>query len=194
MEVRSHNQNENFVYDPNISGNDDAFWKEVTGTLTATGTAPDTVLRWTSAVAASYSFYRFLDITFLVKVPTAPTSGDVRTWGMALPAAQGGLAIVFNITDTAFTVSVKDIDGNTLTSKTITWSASWTNTVTRYQIKWFPQGIQFLINGTIVHSYMRNNAPNRVIPNTGLPIYIKNSLADNMDLTGLVVSDVHSFT
>lgn len=194
MEVRNHNQNENFIYDPNISGNDDAFWKEITGTLTATGTAPSAVLRWTSAVAASYSFYRFADITFYLTVPVEPTIGHDRSWGFALPAAQGSLSILFIISGTTFSVSVKDIDGNVFTSKTITWSASWTATPTKYQIRWFPQGLQFLIGDTIVHTYMRKNAPNREIPNTGLPIYIKNDEADNMDLTAIIVSDVHSFT
>lgn len=194
METAIRSQNENFVYDPNISGNDTAFWKEVTSTLSVVGTAPSAVLRWTSAVAASYSFYKFAKATFRLTIPTAPASGDDKTWGFAVPAAGGSLSILFKITDSTFKVIVKNLAGTTLTEKTITWSASWTNTATNYEIRWFPSGIVFVINGTIIHRYLHDDAANRVMLDAPLPLYISNGDADNVDLGALIVTDIQSFT
>lgn len=194
METAIRNQNENFVYDPNISGNDNAFWKEVTGTLSVSGTAPSAVLRWTSAVAASYSFYKFAKATFRMTIPTAPATGDDKSWGFAVPAAGGSLSILFDITDDVFKVLVKNISGTTLTEKTITWNEDWDGAAVNYEIRWFPSGIVFAINGAIIHRYLHDGAANRVTLDFPLPFYISNANADNVDLGALIVSDIQSFT
>ncbi len=189
MELLHLDKRDGYIYDPVIKGYDTNFWSSIVGTPTVSGTALTKVLQFNSQSAASYLLHCFVDIEFGLTVPVAPTAGHSRQWGLIAPAQlnQGGAAVTgalyFDITGTAFTFKVVDNLGNVL-SKTLTWAAGYTNTFTRFRIRWESDRIQVLINDVVVATVDEMNLTDSAtivqgIPKNSLPIYINNGVADN---------------
>lgn len=174
MELHLDRQ-DGYVYDPVIKQYDTAFWMSTSGTPAISGTK----LRFTSAAAASYIQHIFADIEFSLNVPTTPSAGEAKHWGLRSPASDLLGAIYFEIAGAVFTCVSKDKAGNTKTT-TLTWSA-YENADTKYRIMWGREHIVFLINGVVV-------ATHTVAPDEALPLRIVNADADNTDLAFVKVS------
>ena len=189
MDTVSRIQNVGFAYDPTISGYDTNFWKTISGSPAVSSNK----IRLNAAEIATHSFYEGGVYRFNVTVPAAPTSGDSRAWGLKTPAFGNRSRIEFNISGAVFTVVFYDKDGTAASSKTITWDAAWTNAAAVYEIRVAEQTIEWWINNVRVHQYAFNIAPNRKRMTEPAAIHVVNSNADNMDITYIVVRDVHTF-
>lgn len=192
MDITIVNQNENFCYDPQISGFDANFFKTVTG---SDPTVSSSKLRFTSNEVSSYSFYRYLDIEFILNMPTAPTAGDDRSWGLKVPSLGNRGRVEFNINGAVFSALAYDDAGNEEINQAITWDGDWTTTDTRFGIRITPLGIKFLIDGVVfVRGETRGNEANPDISSIPGSIHIDNGNADNMDMTCLIVKNAQSVT
>ena len=190
------------LYDSAIKGFDTNFWKAIVGTPTVTGSANAQVLQFNVQSAASYLLLGFADVEFALTIPTTPTAGHSRQFGLISPAQLNAGAvfpdggIYFDITGTAFTIKVYDNAG-AVHSKTLTWSAGYTNALTLFRFRWEADQIFVYINGVIVASFAHadpNIAGGPVdIPFEELPIYINNGVADNMTLSWIQVKRAASF-
>lgn len=190
MDVNIRSQGENFTYDPQINGYDTQFWK----TLSGVPAISSTVLRFTSAEVASYSFYRGGVYRFKLTVPVAPTAAQDKSWGFKTPSLGNVSRVEFDITGAVFSVVVYDKDGNTAFSQAITWDAAWTATAVVYEMRILDGGITFWINNTRKAAYMFNAVANRKKIYDAGPLHIKNLNADNLDLTYLSAREVQSLT
>lgn len=182
MELITRDKRDGYVYDAIIKQYDSTFWKTTTGTPAMSGN----VLRFTSAASVSYLLHIFADVEFNLNIPTAPTAGDARHWGLRNPATDGEGAVYFKIAGTAFTAEVVDSTGNTK-SVTLTWSAGYTATATEYRIRWEADHIIFYINGTIVATIGTFEMPKNSIPENPLALRVVNGNADNMDMAYVAV-------
>ena len=183
MELLNRDKRDGYIYDPIIKGVDSNYWSQIAGTITVASNK----LRFNAATGASFLLHEFVDqLDFIVNVPVKPTSGDSRRFGLYSPAgsSQQG-AIYFDITDTAFTVVVIDSFGQSQTL-TLTWDdTNWTAKDILFRIKWEPDIVQFWVDGSILGTFSTTSSAS--IPFVGLPIYIKNGNADNMDITYVAV-------
>lgn len=130
----------NFYYDPRRQGYDAAAWHTLTGAPAIVGTN----LVFNNASAVGKADIGRGEITMSLIVPTAPTAGDTRSWGLA--QTNLGAFAMFRITDTYFTAEVYDGYGNYKVEQ-IPWLAAWTNTETEYKIKYTPDGWHFYVGG-----------------------------------------------
>jgi len=178
MELLSRDKRDGYVYDPIVKQYDTTFWKATTGTPAMSGN----VLRFNAAAVGSYIQHIYADIEFNLTVPTAPTSGDARHWGLRNPSSDNMGAVYFKIAGAVFTAEVVDSAGNA-TSTTLSWSAGYTATATTYRIRWEADHIFFYINGVIVATVSTANTSKNQIPCDALLARIVNGNADNMDLT-----------
>lgn len=184
-------QNENFVYDPIVVGYDTTFFKAIAGTPAVASNK----LRLSAAEVASYSFYRYTDIEFILNVPTAPTSGHARAWGLKVPALGNKARVEFDITDAVLSCKAYDDAGNATINVPITWDAAWTATDTSFRIRVTPGGIKFFIAGVQVASgELVNYTSNPDIPSIAQTIHIVNEEAENFDVTAIIARNVQSLT
>lgn len=197
MELLRQDSRDGYLYDAVIKGYDTNFWASIVGTPTVSGSGVTSAIQFNVQSAGSFLQHAFGDVEFGLTVPTAPTAGHTRWWGFLSPAQfnQGGAAVAgavyFNISGTAFTLKVVDPNGNVLT-KTLTWAGGYTNTFTRFRIRWEADQIQCLINDVIVATVSESNLTDSAtlvggIPKQLLPIYINNAVADNMALRYMLV-------
>lgn len=170
----------NFYYDPTRQGYDTTLLKTITGVPSVTGGA----IRMTSAKFISYADIFKEDLTLNIKIPTAPTAGNSRSWG--LEQINIGAKVIFNITGIVF--SVKCIYNGVTTSIVIPWLAAWTNTAVNYTIKWNGFSADFLINGvrpggaTLLGNFTETFINNASVPKVPLSMMVDNATADNMDV------------
>jgi len=190
-DVRIVSQNENFVYDPIVVGYDTTFFKTITGTPAVASNK----LRLSAAEVASYSFYRFTDIEFILNVPTAPTTGHVRAWGLKVPALGNKARIEFDITDAVLSCKAYDDAGTETINVPVTWNASWTATDTSFRIRVTPSGIKFFIAGVqVAVGELMNYSVNPDVPSIAQTIHIVNEEAENFDVTAIIARNVQSLS
>ena len=190
MDSVIRSQNENYVYDPQISGYDTTFWK----TLSGAPAISSGVLRLTSAEINSYSFYKGGVYRFKLTVPVAPVAAQDKSWGIKTPSLGNVSRIEFDITAAVFSFKVYDKDGNAAVNVTQAWDAAWTATAVVYEIRIFEQGVEFWINNSRKYAYTMNLAANRKRAFDAGSLHIKNLNADNLDLTYLSARDIQSLT
>lgn len=190
-DVLIRSQNESLVYDPQISGYDTNFWKTVTGSAP---TISSNLLRINAAEIATYSAWKDLDVEFKITVPVAPTAADVRSWGLKSPSLGNSARVEFDITDDVFAAKFYDSDGNALVNQPLTWSAGYTATATKFRITIFNSVVRWLINGTCVARYKLSDSATYKRIKDGVPVHIRNSNADNMDITYIALRNVGSLT
>lgn len=158
-------------YLPSLEGyiNGDVF-KTVSGTPTVS--SGSVVLN--AAVITSLQVFREVCLTMQLTIPTAPTTGDTRVFGLGFPGT-ATYRIAFEITDTTFRAAYYDKTGTLVDSYIITWSSAWTNTSALFQIRTTNRQIFFLINETVVARF------NEVgVVKVGLHVNISNSNSDNL--------------
>jgi len=169
-------------FDPALYGIDDSFWKVVSGTPAIAGSN----IRISAAELKAYRTFRFGGYRMTVNVPTAPTGGDAREWGLENAAL--GETARFEIAGTVFKAVTIDKDGNS-TSTTIVWDATWHTADVLYEIVWRENYVQFLVAGDVKATHER--ADNR--PIFPMNLYIHNTNADNFDIVGIEVSEADIF-
>lgn len=176
-----------YIYDVTVSQRDTSFWKDTTGTSSATGNK----LRMNATTVASYGQHLFGDFEFALN-SVAPAGGLAKRWGLLNPSLSTRSAAYFDITGTAFTAVVIDDYGNS-TSQTLTWSAGYTTVETRFRIIWEAHSVTFLISDVVVATFpltprSSSSASIATLP-TQVPaaLYIKNADADNLDLGYVLV-------
>lgn len=167
-----------FAYDPNRQPYDGTnVWKAVTGTPADSGGT----LVFNAATGVHKTDVMFASVTEVVTVPAVPTASDVRQWGLKMIGY--GAYAVFDVTDTTF--SVKTSDGTTTDSQTIAFAAAWAAAATKFKIDWKPGILKYYINDTVVATVTGN-----AVPRVPMSLYFKNSNADAMALSAVVVRDI----
>jgi len=169
----------NFTYDPVAQGYSTTFWRSVTGTPTVSGG----LLRFNNQAAQAYGSILKGDVSFVVTVPTAPTASDDREFGLVAASAH----IKFDITGAVFRVQISDGKGNT-ENRTITWQAAWTNTPTRFRIKWEAGRVEFWVGPTKQATISEDS-----VPDAPLSLLVRNVNADNMDVTVIEAVGLQSY-
>ena len=179
MEQNDKDKRDGLIYDVIIKGYDLGFFKATTGTPTVSSNK----LRLTSASVSTYLLFKYGDYEFGLNVPTTPSAGEAKTWGLRAPGTDTLGAAYFEITGATFRAVTKD--RSTTKTTTLTWSA-YENAETLFRIVWEPDRIQFLIAGVVVATHGVN------LPEGPLPIRITNGDADNTDLGYIAVRQAAS--
>jgi len=167
-----------FVYDALLRGFDDSFWKTIANTVSV---ASNKIRLASGGAIASYPQYKYGIFRFALNVPTTPSAGEDKKWGLLLPGAPTIGSIYFEISGATFRARSYDEDGNVQTTN-LTWS-SYEAVETVYEIEWAPDLIIFKINGTAVATHLTR------VGNIPLPLYLINSDADNTDLGYIAVKE-----
>lgn len=170
MELINKDKRDGYIYDVVIKQRDTNFWKDTAGTSSATGNK----LRLNAASIASYIQHIFADVEIGLNIPTTPSTGEAKHWGLRSPATDTQGAAYFEIAGAVFTAVTRDSAGTAETT-TLTWS-SYENAETKYRIRWEPDQVIFYINGTIVATH------NTRVPQNALPLRIVNADSDNVDM------------
>ncbi len=167
-----------FAYDCLVRGLDASFWK----TIAATASAASNKIRLASGGnICSYTQFKFGTFRFALNVPTTPSAGEAKKWGLLMPAAATTGAAYFEITGATFRAVSYDDSGNAQTS-TVTWTA-YEAVETVFEIEWESDFVIFSINGTVVANHQTR------VGKTPLPLYLINSDADNTDLGYITIKE-----
>jgi len=182
MDTRSVDEFFHFLYDPQVYGLSDSFFKTISGTPSVVANK----IRLTSATVATASEFCLGEYEFNFTVPVAPVLGQSKKWGLFSNAVGNNNAIYFNISGAVFTVTTYTSDGVTPQTTTIAWDATWTAVPAVYKIKWFKEKVEFWINGLKYASHT-TSLPNEMAT---LPVEMVNGNADNLDLGYLRFTNV----
>ncbi len=169
----------NFITDPTRDGVSAVLWRQLTGTTTVSGGS----LRLNAASMVSYGDILRGNFNFSVTIPTAPASGDSKTFGIKSIAM--GTQAVFNITDAVFSVKTTNSAGTTTTT-VVPWRSAWTATPAIFSIKWEAGAVKFMIGGRII-------AYHDGISGSPMSLYLENTDADNMDVSYITATGVESY-
>ncbi len=158
-----------YIYDVVIKQLDSTFWKTTAGSPSIASNK----LRVSAAAIASYLLHKFGDYEFAITVPTTPSSGEAKHWGLRSPAEDDIGGAYFEIAGAVFTAVTLDDGGNKQTT-TLTWS-SYQAAETKFRIIWDADRVIFMIDGTIVATHTTR------VPSNALPLRLVNVDADNTD-------------
>lgn len=169
----------NFYYDVPRNGYDNSTWRTLYG---SPGIGNQLTFKDTASI-------HFADVskgeyTFNVVIPTAPSGGDSRSFG--LYQVSRGAYIIFNITGAIF--SAKSSDGITSTSSAITWDSTWTNVAVQFKIRWEAGTAKFFINGGLV-SCINDDS----VPGFPLSLYIADSSSNALALNYIEAQNIQSY-
>lgn len=179
-DARLSNEFYHFVYDPRLYGYKTSFFTTITGAPAISGNK----IRLNAASFQTLEQYYLGDYEFLLTIPTAPTLGDSRQFGIKSLTLGNTYSAYFSISGTSFQTITYGETGSTIQATTVGWVADWTNTEATYKIRWRIDRVEFLVNNIIVATHFQNSANTLSIPrNISLPLYVLNANADNMDLT-----------
>jgi hypothetical protein len=108
-----------------------------------------------------------------VNVPTVPTSGDDKEFG--LQSLNKGAYLKFDITDAVFKIQASD--GTTTSEATVSFVTGWEGADTVYRIKWESGRAEFYVAGQKVGTLTGDS-----IPFGPMSIWADNNDADNLDI------------
>ena len=166
-----------FSYDCLQRGLDASFWK----TIAATVSAVSNKIRLASGGAiASYTQFKYGIFRFALNVPTTPSAGEAKKWGLLLPAAPTVGSAYFEITGATFRAVSYDESGNAQTT-TLTWRGEAAETL--FEIEWEADYVIFKLAGSVVASHQTR------VGSVPLPLYLINSDADNTDLGYITIKE-----
>ena len=173
---------EHFLYDPTILGFSDHYFSVATGSPTVTSDA----VRLDETTIYSRPGYAGGEHTFELNIPSAPSGGDDRSWGLQSPSDTSNYVIKFEISGSDFQAITKDEDGNTTTTD-ISWN-SYDGSDVKYKIIWKRNYIEFQIDGQQVahHAQRVGDAVPEFYP---IPQFIKNANADSTDMKRVLVDE-----
>ena len=185
------------LFDPNILDTAANIFVATTGAVATTGTAPNKKWRVNADSIFTYdTYYPVIDVEFVINVPTAPATGDSKSWGLRSPAAGNRGRVGFDITDDVFSAVVYDDHGNSELSAAITWVAAWSNAEVRYRIIHDGRTIRFFTAVASATAYTEQarypstangQASNVDMPLLPMPLHMQNDDTDNMDVDLVVV-------
>jgi len=165
------------VYDVQMRGYDTSFWKSLTGSPSVSSNK----IRLNTMTIGSYYQFLFGTFDFAFNVPTTPSTGEAKKWGLLNPSNATGGSVYFEIAGAVFKAVSYDDDGTAQTT-TLTWS-SYEGAETIFRIEWERDYINFIIDGTVVATHKTR------VGKTPLGLYVHNGDADNCDLGFVKVKD-----
>jgi hypothetical protein len=174
-----------FYYDPIRQGYDTNSWRTISGAPALVGSR----LSVDNSVGIGASAIHYVDfvkgeVTFDVNVPTAPTEGTNREFGMSSPNTSA--YILFSL---GSTFNCKTSDGTTTTtSSAITWESGWTGANTLFKIRWEAGGAKFFINNVQVYAISDDS-----VPYGPLSLYLADDSEDSMTIGDIVVKATQSY-
>lgn len=171
MELLDKDKRDGYVYDVIIKQYDTSFWKTTTGTPAVSSNK----LRFNAAAASSYLLHQYGDYEFAVNIPTTPSTGEAKQFGLRAPSTDTLGAAYFEIVGAVFQVVTID-DGGTAETTAVTFDDDWDGAETKYRILWEPDRVQFMVDGVIVATHTTR------VPTNALPLRIVNSDSDNTDI------------
>jgi len=180
MPTTTTNSRVKYSYDPTRQGYDTTVFKTVTGTPTTSGGA----IRLNTAKIIGYGDLYRADQTLTVKVPTAPTSGDSRTFGFY--QINDTASAVFKITGAVF--SCECTFNGVTKNEVVTWQSGWTNTYTDFRIVFSGFSADFYVNGYRV-AFINDSS----VPKVSLSTYVDNANSDNVDVLSIEVEAQNYF-
>lgn len=169
-----------YSYNPTLSGASVTFWKWVVGTAEVTGSQPNVKIRLNVDTIASYTSYKYGFFQFRVNVPTTPSTGEAKKWGLLMPDAPTVGSAYFEITGATFRAVSYD-DGGTVQTTTLTWSGEAAETL--FEIEWEKDYVIFKLAGTVVATHKTR------VGTTPLPLYLHNGDADNTDIGVITIGE-----
>jgi len=129
-----------FYYDFARQGLDADVWRTLYGNPVLGGS----ILVLSESSIISYADIVKGDFVFNIKIPTTPTIGVNKSFG--LQAINQGAFIQFGILDDDLLLEASDGFGN-YESISVPWQTTWTNTQTNWRIKWEAGMASFYVNG-----------------------------------------------
>lgn len=182
MDTTISRKNQSFLWTGKVSGYDTTIWKPITGTPTLSSDK----IRINAAEITTFLALKNGDVEIGITVPTAPTAGDSRFFGIYSPTLSTKGKMLFSVEDDECFVLAHDDDGTEIFKEQIVWDSDWTNAEARYRISWNANQILFSVNGTIVYQ-TSDPAVARLIPSLPNNITIKNVNSDNLDVSYLAI-------
>lgn len=174
---------DDLVYSVQVRGFDSSFWN----TLSGTPSVSSNKIRVSAADINSYSQYKYGIYEIAVNIPTTPSAGEAKVWGLRWPDTTRD-AIYFEIVGTVFQVVTRNDEG-TATTTAVTWNA-WENGEVIFRFHWTPNSVVFTINDVVVATHNVSQGHN--LPSGSslpLPLRFNNSDTDNTDIGYFAVRD-----
>lgn len=166
-----------FSYSVLQRGLDASLWK----ILTATASVVANKIRITGGgEIASMTQFKYGVFRIALNVPTTPSIGEAKKWGLLLPGAPTIGAMYFEITGATFRAVSYDEDGTAQTT-TLIWGGEATEQV--FEIEWEKEYVIFKRAGTAVATHQTR------VGNNPLPLYLINSDADSTDLGYITIKE-----
>jgi len=170
-----------FIYDVIMRGLDSSFWKAISGTVTVVSNK----LRFNADALGSYTQFLFGKFEFAVNVPTTPSTGEAKKWGLLNPSDATAGSAYFEIVGAVFNAVSYDNDG-TVETTAITWD-SWETAETSFEIQWERGWVIFLVDGTVVATHKTS------VGTLAQGLYIINADSDNTDVGFIKVKDTSMY-
>ena len=170
-----------FTYDCLYRGLDASFWKTIAATVSATG---NKIRLASGGNIVSYTQFKFGVFQFALNVPTTPSAGEAKKWGLLMPAAATIGSMYFEITGATFRAVSYDDDG-TVQTTTLTWGGEAAEQV--FEIEWESDYVIFKRAGTVVATHQTR------VGKSPLPLYLINSDADNTDLGYITIKETAQY-
>ena len=182
MDMRSTEEYFHFLYDPQVYGYSDSFFKTLSGVPSIAANK----IRLSAASVVTASEFCLGEYEFMITVPVAPVAAQLKTWGLYANALAYKNDIYFSISGANFTAVSYNSDGTAFESTPITWDAAWTAAAAEYKIKWFKEKVEFYVNDIKVASHT-TSVPNELTP---VPVHVYNFNADNLDVSYIRFANV----
>lgn len=176
------NDRMNFYYDPARQGYDTTLLKTIEGTPEINGGN----IELNEAKFIGYADIFKGELHFDIVVPTVPTTGDYRQFGFEQLNEGASAVFVFDGEDFYVATSFQ----GEVTMIPVEWNPAWTNTATRFTVKWTGFSAEFLING--VQQFNASTVPSAVeampmtfindvtVPKIPMSVSVSNETADNL--------------
>ena len=183
-----------FFYDPSIYKYSSTFFYAISGT-------PSTYngkMRFSAAKVNTLGMHMFGTFEFKVTLPSAPTAGQSKIWGLYSRALGTRNAAYFFMSGTnLYARTYGDVDDTPeqttiATDETDFGSETVYGTPYTFEIRWFKERVEFWMGNGVLKRKVA--AHYTVIPKAmPLPVYISNENVDNMDFTYILFSGVRKF-
>lgn len=168
----------NFNYSPSVEGYSTDDWKTLSGSPAISGGK----LRISSAEVIQYADIKGGRHNFSINIPTPDGSTDKE---FGLMSKDTGEKITFKVDGTDLVCTVTDEAGTT--SSTIAWDSNWEGSVVDFVIDFSFNGTTFKIADKTIAVLDTN------LPTGALSLYLKNGIADNMDVTSIKSEGVETY-
>lgn len=165
-----------FIYDMLMRGYDTSFWKTITGTPVIASNK----LRLNAETCASYYQIMKGTIDIPVNVPTAPSAGEAKKFGLLNPGDPTKGSMYFEIVGDVFRAVSYD-DSGTAETTVLTFADAAAEKI--YSIECGDDYINFLKEGVVVATHKTR------VGSLAQAIYLHNADADNTDFGSIKVKE-----